>query len=177
MSDFPGHAGFSHTIVSTVDRKYGIWPLPSALNVSPGTYPSSDRAFYFPVLVPEPTIVTKLSCSIGSASSGNIDLGVYDEAGTRVVSTGSTAMGSASALQVIDVTDTLLTPGAYYLAVAVDNTTARLSNFSGPLFASCALMGIREQNSAFPLPATATFSDVSQRFVYLLTATTRIPVI
>jgi hypothetical protein len=175
MSDFPGQAPPSNVVVSTYDRRYGVWPM----STSDLAWPTANLAIYCPVLVPEPTIVTKMAVQIGSATSGNLDLGVYDEAGVRLVSTGSTAVGSASTLQVEDVTDTLLTPGTYYLAIACDNTTARF--LTGGFAAQSATgyaKGLRQETSAMPLPSTATLTSTTapQRAV-VITCTTRIPVL
>lgn len=177
MSDFPGFGGFSSTIISSRDRKYGPWPTGTATNNAVWT--TANIARYYPVLVPEPTIVTKIAVRIGT-SSGNLDLGIYDEQGVRLVSSGSTAMAATSTMQVIDITDTLLTPGVYYLAIAVDNTTAsfnNINNSTGPLAGACSMMGIRQEASAFPLPATATFAATTSDYLMTITCTTRIPVL
>jgi hypothetical protein len=52
----------------------------------------------------------------GATASGNMDVGIYDYAGTRLVSSGSTAQSGTSAFQDFDITDTLLGPGIFYLA-------------------------------------------------------------
>lgn len=61
---------------------------------------------------------------VGATSSGNIDVGIYDSQQNRIVSAGSTAMSATiNTVQEINIADTVLSPGEYFLAVACDNTT------------------------------------------------------
>lgn len=119
--------------------------------------PVANQAFYYPFVVHAPTTVYRMSTIIVT-QSGNLDMGVYDEGLNRLVSTGSIAM-TAAGLQMADVTDTPIQPGRYYMAISVNNTTARFRTngmFSFQLFRVC---GGNTQASAFPLPATATFDN------------------
>jgi hypothetical protein len=103
--------------------------------------------------------------AIGCASpvSGNVDLGIYDAGGERLVSSGSVPM-SASAAVIVDIADTKLGRGRYFIAVAISNTSNVIGN-TGSTDVHARLLGMRQMDSAFPLPATATFSSVSQAVV------------
>lgn len=104
-----------------------------------------------------------------SVSSGNVDVGIYSLSGTtltKLASSGSTACpagGDAS----ITIASTTLNPtsGPFYLAIAVDNTSATL--YSGQGTANMIASPITGQTmyrftSSFPLPATlATGSAVT----------------
>jgi hypothetical protein len=175
MSDFPGTALPAHTLITNRDRMYGTWPLAFATSSTP-VWPSANRAIFSPVWVPQASIVTKIAWRVAGASSGNVDAGIYDEHGVKLVSTGSTACASTNTTQLVDVTDTLLAPGAYYLAMAVDNTTAQFmrSNLGA---SSLRVLGVMSEDSAFALPATATMVDAADAYVPWISCTTRIPVL
>lgn len=152
---------------------FSAWSLgPSVITAIAGVgWPSANRALFFPFRVPVPVTVYKMACGTGTGSTGNFDLGIYDAIGTRLVSTGSTAKTTASSDRIVDVTDTLLLPGLHYLAMATDGTT----NYFGatPLTASPAsgkLFGMRQMDTAFPLPSTATFATITNGTMPLVSA-------
>lgn len=131
-------------------------------------WPTANEAIFIPFSVQCIVTVRKMFIVNGATLSGNVDVGIYNRNGTRLVSIGSTAQAGVSVIQEFDITDTLLSPGLYYLACAIDNGTATL-DMIGPSIVLAMGMGIAEMASAFPLPATATFAG--------LTGTTRIPYI
>jgi hypothetical protein len=178
MSDFPGHAPPLNVIVSTYDRRYGVWPLGAT-----GTqqWTQAWHAVYVPVFVPEPTIVTKMAVQSGNPASGSFDIGVYDEAGKRLVHTGLKSV-SLNTLHVEDITDTLLTPGAYYLAMMHGGGNADYQHTgpsSAPGPAMRLLYGTKVQSlgANATLPSTATFAAMTTSRVPVITCTTRIPVL
>jgi hypothetical protein len=148
----------------------GIWWSNTTPNST--TYPTANLAIYMPFRLPTPTLIAQLFCSNGTAVSGNVDVGIYDEAGTRLVSSGSTAQAGTSTNQAFNITDMTIGPGLFYLAVAMDNTT-------GTLFATTAsalnlkFMGFAQEASAFPLPATATFATNAGTFMPIIGFTSR----
>lgn len=124
------------------------------------TYPTANMALYVPFWLPTPLTAIQMFVFNGATVSGNIDVGIYAADGTRIVSSGSTAQAGTNALQAFDITDTLLGPGNYYLAIAADNTTG--TQFRTTFAARHAAgQGCFTQASAFALPATATFATVS----------------
>lgn len=129
-------------------------------------WPTANKALYIPFGVTRPFTAYKFSAYVGTAS-GNIDVGIYDEGGTRLVSLGSTA--AVTGTPDWNITDTVLPRGLYYMALAVDNTTFTVR--AGSLNNNTALvtaLGMAEQTTAFALPATATFAKVSQNYVPFL---------
>lgn len=121
---------------------------------------SANKAIYIPFQVSEIFIVDNMYTINGGTVSGNIDVGIYEHGGTRLVSSGSTAQAGASSIQEFNVTNTTLNPGLYYFAVAVSNTTATLEMWT-PTAAISRSLGVMEETSAFPLPSTATFASIS----------------
>lgn len=120
-----------------------------------GTWTASSKCVFCPVSCPGPFTVTKFACDNGTAVSGNIDIGLYTKEGQLIVSTGSTAQAGTSQWQTIDVTDTTIPPGWYYLAMVMNNATGTNLRLASQTIAK-RLFGWMEQLSTFPLPATAT---------------------
>lgn len=128
---------------------------------------TANTAVFVPFRLPGPTTVTKLWVVNGSAVSGNIDVGIYDESGNRLGSKGSTAQVGTEALQEFDITDISLPVGRYYLAVVLDNGT-------GTLYRSVVTSALRRglgtaiMATAFPLPATATYAAIASSGIPLV---------
>lgn len=123
-------------------------------------WPSANRALFVPFRVPYPVVVDKLAWGSGATSGGNVDIGIYDEALNRLVSTGAVARG-ANVGVITDVTDTPLKPGLYWLAMSVSttNTMAVFNSFTNVALAR--LIGMRQMAAAHPLPSTATLAQQS----------------
>jgi hypothetical protein len=137
------------------------------------TFPDQNRAHYYPIIVPVTCVVRRLWWANGAVSSGNIDVGIYLDAGykpgSRLVSTGSTAQGTAVQVQFVDVTDTTLAPGMYWLAINANNPSGTTTCFRGTSSAAWnALMGFEEAVGSVTLPATAAPTEASynHRFVF-----------
>lgn len=116
----------------------------------------ANTALYTPVYVNNPVTIYQLAIEV-AVQSGNCDVGIYNEALTRLVSTGSTAVAAAG-VQVFNITDTALDIGTYYFAMNCDNITAsfRRSSLNA---ATQRMSGIAQQAvGALALPATATFA-------------------
>ena len=132
-----------------------VLPAPAA-----AAWPSANRAYFVPFRLPIAVTVYKMACGTGTGTTGNFDLGIYDSFGNRLVSTGSTAKTTASSERIVDVTDTFLLPGFYYLAMVTDGVT----NYVQVVFNNLGktkLAGIREMATAFALPATATLASAT----------------
>ena len=148
------------------------WLITHEESTSPvsGNYPAANRAFYIPFRLDAADTFVKLFVANGATASGNIDVGVYSESGTRLLSTGSTAQSGTNTLQLFDITDTAFGPGYFYMAIAMDNTTGTVmqSQPGGAARAnSIATWGVKQEASAFPLPATATFANGNALFMPL----------
>jgi hypothetical protein len=164
---YPNHCG----VLSTVGPECSIAQYQSAVgagyaNVS--AWPSANLALYVPVRVGRRVTVYQMSWEVG-AQNGNCDVGIYTEDGTRLVSAGSTAVGAAG-LQVFNITDTVLGPGMYYLASVLSTVTTATILSGAPPIPHCRLSGCRQQATALPLPATATFANYGVAYVPRLSA-------
>lgn len=151
-------------VISTATVECIQVQAPGTWNVSTAAWPAANTAYFMPFTVEQPFTVTQIF-TYTQTSSGNIDMGIYAEDGTRLTSTGSTAASGTNTVQAVDITDITLTPGRYYLAMAVDNTTHsayRWSNNFGLEFQRAT--GCFQMASAFPLPATATFATLTSAY-------------
>lgn len=123
-------------------------------------WPTANKAIFIPFVISgddRPSrVYSKIILMNGAAVSGNVDVGVYDANGNKLVSAGSTAQAGTTQPQVFTFASPLqLTPGRYYLGIALDNgvgTTARLATTLQVLRA----MGVRVRTTSFPLPASVS---------------------
>lgn len=82
-----------------------------------------ELIYFFPFRIYEPAVAVKMSYVVGATAAGNVDLGIYDSQGNLIVSTGLTAQGTINTLQELDITDTLLNPGQYFMAIKCTDGT------------------------------------------------------
>ena len=137
---------------------YGIHNVIRTGITTSSVWPAANLAMFFPVSLESPVAVKRFWWENGATAAGNVDMGLYTRDGTRLTSTGSTAQSGTSVLQSADVTDVIVAPGLYYIAIALDDGTATLG---GNTFANAAhgkIVGLAEQTTAFALPAVATFA-------------------
>lgn len=118
---------------------------------------ATNTANFISVYVSDPIIVYGIEFVQGAGSGGNVDVGIYSSnsanngPGLRLASSGSTANPGQSATHTINFTAQVdLLPGVYWLAMAWDNTTPTVTRYGTDSY-----IGIANQTSAFPLPATA----------------------
>ena len=134
-------------------------------------WPVANKAFYVPVLVDRIVTVKKMAVINGATLNGNVDVGIYDEAKTKIVSIGTgVAQAGTSAVQTFDITDTTLLPGLYYLAMATNSSTATYFRANGAGAEQLRACGMQEQTTAYALPATATFGAMVTSFAPLVMA-------
>lgn len=124
-------------------------------------WPAANRAIFVPISVPYPVTVYKLVVGAGATSAGSFDVGLYDSSGNRLVSSGATVKGAAVE-HVIDVTDTRIGPGVYYLALAANGTNNYImytpSGTSPVPLQKTRIYGVMQMETAYTLPDPATFA-------------------
>jgi hypothetical protein len=117
-----------------------------------------------PFWIEDVVTATKIWWQNGATASGNLDVGIYDENGNLLVSIGTTGQTGTSTIQQADITDTTLSRGYYYLAMAMNGTTGTALRYS-PTTNLQQMMGVLEQASAFVLPSTATFAKAARSYI------------
>lgn len=167
MSNYPNY--IPPPVISTISAEsLGLSARMSVTNVAigSGAWPSSNRAYFIPFNISITILVTKLWVANGTTASNNFDVGIYDEQGTRIISSGSTARTGTSVVQSVNITDTMIGPGRFYFGLAQDGTSGHNIRFSGITSAGQAgLVGVYSMNSAFALPATATFATSATSYI------------
>lgn len=173
MPDFPGVAQeLPHINLSSVGINSPTGQACASTLITgsaAGIWQSANRALYMPVQIDIPVTVVKMAFQV-AVQSGNCDVGIYDEHGNRLVSAGSTVVGVAG-IQIIDIADTVLMPGIYFLAMCVDNTTASFARLpiNSQILQTC---GVQQQAvGAVTLPNPATFANPASSYIPLLVAT------
>lgn len=176
MSDFPGFSGHPVTINPWSEESIGRSSSAVILSIS-GTasavWPTGNTALYVPFHIAVPITVVKMATWNGATASGNIDIGLYNAVGTRIVSSGSTAQAGTSAAQEFDITDTLLVPGRYYMALTQDDGVGTFFSVAPGSNKISQTFGVRSQATALPLPATATFAACALNYLPVFWLTTR----
>lgn len=125
---------------------------------------TANKAIYVPFIVERFLTIQQIAWNNAATIATNLDVGIYDYTGTQLVHSGSTAHAGASAIQVVDITDTPLDPGLYYVAMVFDGTTQTIfgiSMGSAVVREAIRVTGVQAQTSAFPLPASATFAALT----------------
>lgn len=148
-------------------------PLFATNSTSPAAaaWLAAGLVIYVPFAVPEAVTVTKLFYGIGAAA-GNVDMGIYDEAGVLIVSKGSTVAAGANVLHLLDVTDTALARGRYYCALVADTVTTLTIFRTAPVAGIAQSLGLLEQ-AGVTLPLStgaspATFAKFTRASVPLV---------
>ncbi|HVB24120.1 MAG TPA: hypothetical protein VNG51_19435 [Ktedonobacteraceae bacterium] len=76
-------------------------------------------------------------------------------------------------IQLLTLTTTTLGPGLYYMAMSCDNTTANFAIQQIGQSLKTPYTGLAQMDSAFPLPASATFATLGQDQIPLFGLSTR----
>jgi hypothetical protein len=154
--------------IDVVDHPWGC-----ALNVNANSnadasavWPLAKEILYLPFRLPFPVLVKQLFVANGGTASGNLDLGIYSIAGTKLVNKGSTLQAGTTAIQLLDITDTQLGQGTFYFAITMDGTTGTTRrNLPASIQVSEALGILKETPGAFGLSATATFAACDTNYL------------
>jgi hypothetical protein len=129
---------------------------------------------FIPFTVPEPCTVYKMGWGNGAAVAGNLDAGIYKPDGTRLVSTGSTAQSGTTTLQVVDVADTFLDRGTYYLCLDSDTSGATQKVMAVlPAAGIAQALGLLQMSAALDLATNANpavFAKYTRAFIPLVVA-------
>ena len=163
----PDRALIDRVVVHTTSPNALIALVPF---IGPGVtaVPAANLVMYVPFWLPGPTLVTKLYWSAG-AVAGNADLGIYDAVGTLMASTGTTVVGNANNIQLLDITDTTLARGNYYFGFVADTVVTLTILCVQPAAGIAQSLGCLEQASVtLPLATNAspaTFAVYTRAYI------------
>jgi hypothetical protein len=150
-------------------------PNPQAVNILPidprvggASTLTANRAYFVKFTVDYPRTIGAITLYISVATSGNVDVGVYQGNATlltRLASSGSTPTGPINTAQKIALSSTItVVPGVnYYLALAADNATVSVGRFNGGGNQMSGMddMALAKDSAAFPLPASVVPNSTS----------------
>jgi hypothetical protein len=124
-----------------------------------GAWVTAQTGLYVPFTIEASFTAKKMFWYNGATASGNIDVAIYNDSGARQVSQGSTAQSGINAIQEVDIGDTVLAPGRYWMAIAGGATS--LTFFAVlPTLAMLRALGCYTQaalGTSPALPSTATW--------------------
>ena len=142
------------------------FPIISLNSFDTAVWPAANRAIYVPIAVYEPALITAFWWVNGAtAGNGNADLGLFDENGVKLISTGATLTVGANSRQSVNVTDTLIGPGTFYLGLSLASASDAIFRVAYSTAEVERAFGMAQQASAHPLPAVATFASIASAYV------------
>jgi hypothetical protein len=139
----------------SIDTASIISGVASSVAYASNAWPTANLAIYIPIAIALPVVAKKLWLACGTTGTDNIDIGIFSEGGTKIVASGATAKVNSDAELVVEITDTLLAPGRYWIGVSCASNTATFWTL-GLAVPNGAALGVMQEGSAHPLPATAT---------------------
>jgi hypothetical protein len=115
---------------------------------------------YVPFFIPFRYPVRNLFVYNFATVNGNHDVGIYNDEFKLLTSTGAVAQAGTSTIQ-FHAKDIILEPGQYYFALSSSSTTATYATMQSGTITRHRYLGIMQQLTAHPLPASATPTALS----------------
>lgn len=171
MANFPVATDYSKSIINTMSFE-AIGASIIGFSWTSLAWPTTNTAIFIPFRIAYPITIVKMFWYNGATVSGNIDTGIYNSEGTRLVSIGSTAQATINVIQVVDITDTTLEPGLYYMALAADNTTSTFRMLNA-LAVQSRSFGVYSVATSFVLPSSVTYAGAITNPIPLIGLTTK----
>ncbi len=103
-----------------------------------GSMGAAGQVLFAPLDVPWPVIIDRIGYVIGATATGDVRLAIYregpalntPEGGALVVESAAVAQPGTNRLQVLEVEETLLTPGRYWIAMQTDGSGGTYINYN-----------------------------------------------
>lgn len=130
-------------------------------------WPAANRGIYVPMTFPCDANLYQVQFR-PTNTTGNFDLAFYSPLGARIASLGTTAM--ANAIQTLSVAVHVFAGETYFVGVALSSGSGTAISGAVGGLEKCQGMGILQEASAVPLPATMTPVVVASDFVPLVVA-------
>lgn len=123
------------------------------------TNPAANQAIYVPFVVTTAATFTRGFWYNGATLTGNVSVGIYDEAGNRLATTGAVARTAASSIESAAFTAAVtLAPGRYYMAIlfAAATATGCFAYVAAGFFRVAGI--VTQATGVAALPATAVYA-------------------
>lgn len=161
-------------VLSTLGpHSIGAFPIGGGIITAGTAWAVANQALYIPFRIASPFTFNSIAAVVSTAT-GNIDMGVYAADGTKIVSTGSVV--TSPNVQQVSVASTTIGPGLFYFGVSMSSISGGLMGYVFTATGKAGLLralGISQQATALPLPATATFAANTGFFVPVMGITNR----
>lgn len=148
-----------------------LYAMNSGALSTAAAWPAANLVIFVPFGVVDSMTVVSMFYGIGAAA-GNVDAGIYDESQKLLVSIGTTVAAGATTLQTLNITDTTLARGRYYMALVADTVTTLTIYRTAPAIGIAQSLGLLEQASVtLPLSTNASpavFAKYTRAFVPLV---------
>lgn len=174
MRHTPAQGTFPVSVHVTTIGRESLTPAPVAGAFASAASGAAGRVYYYPIVLPEATVVRRLFWANGSTVGTNSHkVGIYSDSagmpGSRLVEGNATLSAGTTTIQYDDITDVALQPGRYWLAFVSGGTT-------DTTYAQTAVtMGAKwyEAGSGTTLPATASASLTATTTLFIFGFTSR----
>jgi hypothetical protein len=168
MVNFPVYTHKPMIVINTGSEE-SLGKIYSLTGASPfaGAWPLANLALFIPFSLGEPITALRMYLYNGNIVNGNVDIGIYSEDGTKLVSSGSTVHAGLNNLQEFNITDTIIGPGIFYMALSFSGNVATVSRFNLVTMLS-SVVGMAQMENAFPLPANAVFATCAYGFIPIM---------
>lgn len=172
MSYQPGYALIVPPMVSAYTFGVG-WFSEAISGTAPTstTWESANRTVYMPLVLTSPCVIRRVWWANGATTTGGatIQVGIYRDTGNFqpgvLIISGSAVQGTASEVQFVDVTDTPIAPGLFWIAITASSTTNTMV-FRSSVASTTSDAAFRfEEASA--MPSTATPVETSALAIWL----------
>ncbi|MEO6604358.1 MAG: hypothetical protein ABIN55_01970 [Aeromicrobium sp.] len=158
---------YNDAVIGPMSR-CSIAPRLGALNFTTpvdALWPTANLAFYIPFVLERTVTVYQVGwVNAATAVTGTHEAGVYDSLGSKIIS-GAAAGSGLSAVQVVNVTDTVLSAGQYWIAMVNTSTVGHVWAWA-PTAPQAASLGVLTEATAGTLPTTATMA-ISQTSAFI----------
>ncbi len=174
MPDFPETSVLPQkTLVSNWGAQSLAAEAGLAQNLPPATgavWPAANRALFTAIYIEHQCVAKRLAVVV-TTQAGNLDLGIYDETGARIVAKGTTATAAAGT-QILDITSGVtgtasptLSPGTYFLGMGCSSGTAAFKSSTLTSAEMCRICGLQQASLASEvLTATPTFANPASAY-------------
>lgn len=143
-----------------------IMRIGSSWSFASQAWGTANLARYTPLSIPVRFTVARFMLP-NQNTTGNVDVGLYDNSGKRLLSTGTIARANAGAVQYAGVTDQSFPPGNYYLGMVCSSATANAMASSSNSLVNSRIAGLLEEalgSTVLPTTMTPTVNTLSATF-------------
>lgn len=163
MPDWPIPGTWDGTEGGVYSTSTALLGLNATAAAATGVFGTNNLGIFVPMRLARTVTVYKMAAGGGTTGTGNFDLGIYDRFGNRIVSFGAQAKTTTAQEYILNITDTQVGPGLFYMGMSVSSGTDTFvmltpTGTSPVPLQKARLYGTLQAASAYTLPATVTYA-------------------